>query len=137
MKKEKLLKVVLGLLFFSISFIAFENYLHFKSSLVNNKPLAYLFIDKRINKGGRGESYEMDFLYKKQMHSISITGNEYDLIEKGQYPDLYLTKNKDDIFSKWSLKMSFRIALLFFLLFVLTVLPYSFIINLFRSVKTS
>ncbi|MFW0739391.1 hypothetical protein [Flavobacterium sp. T12S277] len=129
MKKKRLLKFILGLLFISISIISFYNYLEFKSSFINNKSLSYSFVEKRINRGGRGESYEMDFLYNNKKHSISITSNEYNLIEEGKYPDLYFSERSGNFFSKWEAKKSFRISLLFFSLFIFTIIPYTYIIN--------
>lgn len=129
MNKKRLLKFILGLLFISISIISFRNYLDFKSSLINNKPLSYLFIEERINTGGRGESYEMDFLYNNNKYSISITSTEYDLIQEGKYPNLYFSKNSNKFFSKWEIKKSFRISILFFSLFIFTIIPYAYIIN--------
>jgi hypothetical protein len=129
MKNKVFFKSVLGLFFISISLYFFNDYLEFKSSIVNNKPLTYSFIEKRINRGGRGESYEMDYLYNNQRRSILITSAEYELIEESKYPDLYFSKSSGNIFSKWQIKKSYRIAILFFFLFIATIMPYSRIIK--------
>lgn len=125
----RLLKFIFGLLFAVISIMSFCNYFDFKSSMVSNEPVSYLFIEKRINRGGRGEAYEMDFLYNRRKYSIFITGNEYSLIEKGKYPILYISKESGNFFSVWSIKRSFRISMLFFMLLIFTLIPYDFILN--------
>lgn len=129
MNRKILLRIILGVLFIGISANSFCNYLDYKSSIVSSKPISYVFLESRINKGGRGETYEMDFLYKKKKSSILITSSEFNLAYKGKYPVLYVSKKSGDFFSRWSIKRSFRITVLFFIFFILTAVPYSFIFS--------
>lgn len=125
MTKETILKTIFGLLFISLSIYFFRDYFDFKSEIVNNKLISYSFIEKKINKGGRGESYDMIFFYNRQKHSISITSTEYYLIEEGKFPKLYLSKKSNSIFSVWSIKRSLRLGILFLSLSIISVFPYS------------
>jgi hypothetical protein len=128
MSKTSIIKIVLGLIFISISIIFFKNYIEFNSSN-KYKPISYLFIDRRINKGGRGESYEMDFKYNNQLKTISITSKEYDLIEMQQYPELYYSEVSDSIYSDWEKKKALRVAILFLILFLTSIFPWKFFVK--------
>jgi hypothetical protein len=128
MSKRNVIKISLGLLFIIISIYFLKNYMEF-NSFSNNKPISYLFLDKRINKGGRGESYEMDFKYNNHVESISITSKEYDLIEEKQYPELYYSDYSGSIYSEWEKKKALRIALLFFILFICSVFPWNYFVK--------
>jgi hypothetical protein len=125
MNKTKAVKFVLGIIFFSISVKFFMDYIDFNSSISESKPIVYSFVEKRINRGGRGESYDMIIEYKNRERTISINSKEYDLIEKGDFPKLFYSKNTDSIFSKWSIKLSFRITILFLLLSIVSIVPWN------------
>lgn len=125
MTKGKVIRIVLSTLYISICLYNLKDYLEFNRSVSDSKPIPYLFIDKKINKGARGESYDMVYKHNDQEKTISITSDEYELIEKKVYPELYLSIKTGKVFSKWVLKKSLRITLLFFMLFLVTVFPWS------------
>ena len=125
MNKTKAVKFTLGIIFFSISVKFFTNYVDFISSISESKPIVYSFVEKKINRGGRGESYDMIIEYNNGERTISITSKEYDLIEKGDFPKLFYSKNTDSIFSKWSIKLSLRVSILFLLLSIVAILPWN------------
>ena len=57
MNKTKAVKYIFGVLFLSVSIYSLMNYIDFRNALTKSKPIVYSFIEKRVNKGGRGESY--------------------------------------------------------------------------------
>lgn len=121
MNKDTIIGVVLSVMFIGVSINYLKNYIDFKSAISENKPIPYTIIDKKINKGGRGVSYDMIIEYKNSRQTISITSKDYDWIQSGKYPELYYSKRSGLIFSKWEVKKAFRVALLFFILFVVVV----------------
>jgi lipoprotein signal peptidase len=125
MNKTKIVKFVLGVIFLGISVNFFKDYIAFKSAISESKPIVYSFIERRINKGGRGETYEMDYQYKYQKGTVNITSQEYDLIANAKYPSLYYSKNTGLIFSKWEEKKAFRITILFLVLFIVAIFPWN------------
>jgi hypothetical protein len=136
MNKSSIVKLVLSVVYVGIALTYFMKYLDFSSSVDTNKPLSYVYVDKRIKKGGRGESYEMDYSYKNQTETISITSKEYDLISAQQYPDLYYSK-AGVVFSAWEIKKSLRITVLFFGLFVVTITPWNFLLKRMGIIKSA
>lgn len=125
MSKAKIIKFVLGVIFLGISVNFYKDYLVFKSAISESKPIVYSFIERRINKGGRGETYEMDYQYKYRKGTVNITSQEYDLITNAKYPSLYYSINTDLIFSKWEKERALRIAILFLVLFIFAIFPWS------------
>lgn len=125
MNKTKAVKFVLGIIFFSISVKFFTNYVDFNSSISESKPIVYSFVEKRINRGGRGETYEMDYQYNLKRGTVNITSEEYDMITSGKYPQLYYSKSTGLIFSNWEIKKAFRITVLFLLLSIVAILPWN------------
>lgn len=123
---NKVVKYLFSIIFASISFYAFKNYWNFTHSVSNNSPIAYSFINKNINKGGRGETYDMHIVYDYRKYIISITSEEYAQIGNRKFPELYYSKSMNVVFSKWEIKMLFRVAILFFLLFIIAVVPWTF-----------
>ena len=125
MNKSKAVKFVLGIIFFSISVKFFTNYVDFNSSISESKPIVYSFVEKRINRGGRGETYEMDYQYNLKRGTVNITSEEYDMITSGKYPQLYYSKSTGLVFSNWEIKKAFRITILFLLLSIVAILPWN------------
>lgn len=125
MNKSKIVKLILSVLYFSISISYFKDYIDFKSAISESKSISYLFIDKKINKGGRGESYDMIIEYKNKRQIISITSKEFYLIENGKYPQLYYSNNSGLFFSRWNIKMALRITILFLLLSIIAIFPWN------------
>lgn len=125
MNKSKAVKFVLGIIFFSISVKYFTNYVDFNSSISESKPIVYSFVEKRINRGGRGETYEMDYQYNLKRGTVNITSEEYDMITSGKYPQLYYSKSTGLVFSNWEIKKAFRITILFLLLSIVAILPWN------------
>lgn len=116
MKFNKISIVILPLIFGAISINYFRKYLILKSILEN--PIAYEVIASKVNKGGRGESFDMTVLYQKQPYELSITGKDYRNLKKGKYPVLYYSVELDEVFYSWSVKRSLRIAIIFFVFFI-------------------
>jgi hypothetical protein len=127
MKKVNVIKIFLGVLFLSNSFFNYLHYLDYKSSITNNKPISYTFIENKIHEGGRGKYYDMVIKYNNNESVINITSKELDLIELGKYPELYFSKNSGIIFSKWEIKKAIRITILFFLLSIIALIPWNFL----------
>lgn len=125
MNKTKAVKYIFGVLFLSVSIYSLMNYIDFRNALTKSKPIVYSFIEKRVNKGGRGESYDMIIKFKNKERTISITSKEFELIENGKYPELFYSNDTDSIFSKWSIKLSLRITILFLLLSIVAILPWN------------
>lgn len=123
--KAKIVKFILGLIFFSIFINYLGDYIDFKTAMFESTPISYSYIDKRINRGGRGETYEMDYQYNNIKGTLSITSKEYDLIEDAEYPELFYSKRSRLIFSKWEMKKAFRITILFLALFIIAIFPWN------------
>ncbi|MBT1708765.1 hypothetical protein KK062_11045 [Fulvivirgaceae bacterium PWU5] len=135
MSKSSIAKLVLGVLYLGFVGTYFIQYLDFSGSIDGNKPISYVYVDRKI-KGGRSNYYEMTFSYNNQEQTISISRKEYDLISKQQYPDLYLSKS-GAVFSKWEIRKSSRIAIGFFVLFVVAVTPWSFLLKRMGIIKSA
>jgi|688.fasta_scaffold282098_2 hypothetical protein len=125
MRFNKIIKYFFGVIFLFISLYNYTNYLDFYNSLNEPQKIKYLFVSKKINIGGRGNSYEMIINYKNKLKTISLTSKEYTLIDIKNYPILYEGKRTGYIFSKWVVKKSLRISILFFLMFVVAVSPWN------------
>jgi hypothetical protein len=54
---------------------------------------------------------------------------DFDLIENGIYPELYYSQDIDSVFSKWSVKVSLRVAILFLLLSIMSIIPWNKVIK--------
>lgn len=105
MDKSKLIKYIFGLLF-GISIYSLTNYIDSRHAISEGQPILYTIAEKRINKGGRGESYELIIKFQNKEHTISITSKEFDLIEDGRHPELYFSKYTGTIYSKWTITLS-------------------------------
>ena len=88
MNKTKVVKYVFGVLFFCVSIYSLRSYIDCKSTVSESKPIVYFLVETRINKGGRGKSYDMIIKYQNREKTISITSKEFELIENGKYPEL-------------------------------------------------
>lgn len=129
MNKSKILKYIFSVLFLCVTIYSLFNYIHFRNALSEFKPIVYSYIEKRVNRGGRGESYDMIIEYKNKKRTISITSQDFDLIENGIYPELYYSQDIDSVFSKWSVKVSLRVAILFLLLSIMSIIPWNKVIK--------
>ncbi len=116
MKFNKISIVILPLIFGAISINYFRKYLILKPIL--GSPIAYEVISSKVNKGGRGQSFNMTVRYQKQPYELAITGNDYRNLKKGKYPTLYYSVKLNEVFYHWTIKMSLRIALIFFVFFI-------------------
>jgi hypothetical protein len=123
--KATILKLVFGLMFSIIIIINLKDYIEYKSVMTESNPISYIYTDKRINKGGRGDSYEMDYKYFNIKGTVYITSKEFFLIEKGIFPELFYSKKNGLIFSRWEIKKSIRITVLFLVFFIVVVFPWS------------
>ncbi len=129
------IKYLLGIIFLCIGIYNFRNYRNFKNSLAPNAEIIYKIINKKVNNGGRGDSYEMKIEYNNKEYSISLTSKEFVLIDSKIYPTLYESKNTGKIFSKWIIKKSGRISILFIILFFVAVLPWRSVFSKFNLQK--
>ena len=119
MNYNKIFKIILSFIFLVISLFNFKNYIDYKNEKIENKKIiSYEFVNKKDNKSGRGSSYDMVVKYKDKLHTISITSNEYDMIDNGKLPKLYYLENSKELFSDWTIKLKLRITVLFFSLFL-------------------
>lgn len=113
-----------GVMFLGISIYSFTNYIGFRYVISESKPILYSLINNRINKGGRGESYDLTIKYQNKEYVINITSKESDLIENGVYPEIYFSTYTNSVFSKWTITLSLRLTILFFILAFVAVLPW-------------
>jgi len=67
----------------------------------------------------------MYFDYKSKEHTISLTSKEFELIDDKIYPTLYVSERTGKIFSMWTIKQSFRITIIFFILSIIAIFPWS------------
>ncbi len=125
MKNYNIAKLILGVIFFSISIIHFINYNNYRRSLKKREPISYSYVDRKINTGGRGESYEMTITYDKKKYKINLTSKEYYEINDEMFPILYYSKGNNLVFSEWEMKRAYRIFLVFIIMFLITIIPFS------------
>jgi hypothetical protein len=125
MNKEQIIQYLMGLIFLVVSVSSLINYIGFRHAISESKTIEYSILEKRINKGGRGESFDLIIKFQNREQTISITSKEFDMIENGEYPELYFSKYTNSIFSKWSITRSLRLTILFFILSIFAVLPWS------------
>lgn len=123
MKNFQILKIVFRILFLSIATISLWFYLDYKQAIDTQFSIEYKFIEKKANKGGRGTHYEMKVYYANKYYNISLTKQEYTNIDNNQFPTLYFSEKNKDIFSNWELRLTLRITLLFFGLFLISWFP--------------
>ncbi len=130
MNKSIVVKFFLGALFLSVSIYSFMKYFEFRNAFLEGKPIVYSLIEKRINKGSRGgDSYKIVVEYNKSEQTVTVTSQDFDLIDKGKYPELYYSQYSDSVFSKWSVKVSLRVAILFLLLSIMSIIPWNKVIK--------
>jgi hypothetical protein len=104
----------------------FNRYFVYQSISAEGKPIKYVYVARQIHKGGRGEYYTMIISYKEEQQTIDITSKNYWELEKNIFPVLFYSKSDDTIFGNWVIKLKFRLAVLFFVAFLITFLPLKY-----------
>lgn len=130
-----IIRAVLAVIYIGIAGYFFMRYWDYRTA--GSTPIAYTYAGKKINKGGRGESYDMFYTYKGKEGTISLTSKEYYGIDEQQYPELYYSERSGSVFSCWEIKMSLRIVLLFCGLLIVTVFPWSIVSKKFDAMTAA
>lgn len=107
-----------AVLFGIISISHFRKYLILKPA--SESPIVYDPAGSKVNDNGKGKIFYFTVLYQRKEYKLDVAKSDYLDIKNGKYPKIYYSADLDTLFYSWNLKRSLRIALVFFVFFVIS-----------------
>lgn len=122
--EKKILAWIVWAVLSGVAIYSLVAYLELKSSSNSpEKKILYSYISKEVVKGGRTWNYAMLVLYKGSKYQVDITQKAYEKIGQGILPELYYSRSKDYVFTKWEVGSRLQLVFLCLLVIGITLLP--------------
>lgn len=135
MKKQNIsLSIVFTVVFIIINVYSVNKYFIYTEVLSDGKNVSYTYLNKMIHSGGKGKYYIMEVDFDNKVYDVSLTRVQFSEVEKGNLPQLFLTK-QDELITNWNLILAKRVIVVTAIGFLISVVSFFVLISRRKKLK--